>query len=97
MTITVTNVDEFPQFASGPTAENHNEEDSTGTVAYVPAVATYVASDPEDEADTLKWSKSGIDGNKFDISTTGALTFVTPPDYEKATDSGQEQRLQRNR
>ena len=73
---------------SGLTEVAHDEEDSTATDTYMPAVATYVASDPEDQDDTLKWSKSGIDGNKFLISTTGALTFVTPPDHEKAVDSG---------
>ena len=31
---------------------------------------------------------SGIDGSKFAISDAGALTFVTPPDYEAPADSG---------
>ena len=90
VTIMVTNVDEFPGYTSGPTEVDHDEENSTATATYVPAVATYVATDPEDQDDTLKWSLSGIDGNKFliSISTTGALTFMTPPDHEKPVDSG---------
>ena len=88
VTIMVTNVDEFPGYTSGPTEVDHDEENSTATATYVPAVATYVATDPEDQDNTLKWSLSGIDGNKFLISTTGALTFMTPPDHEKPVDSG---------
>ena len=88
VTIMVTDVDEFPQYDSGPTEVIHNETDASEIVTYVPAVATYVATDPEDQDDTLKWSLSGIDGNKFDISTAGALTFMTPPDHEKPVDSG---------
>ena len=91
VTIMVTDVDETPMFTAGDTEVDHEEIDSSDTVTYVPAVATYMATDPEDDQDVdkdLKWSLSGIDGGKFAISDAGALTFVTPPDYEAPADSG---------
>ena len=87
----VTDVDETPTITPGPTEVDHDENDSSNTVTYVPAVATYAATDPEDDQDgdkVLAWSLSGIDGSKFNISTDGALTFMTPPDYEAPVDSG---------
>ena len=88
VTIMVTDVDEFPEYETGPTEVNHDEIDSSGAETYVAAVASYTATDPEDNGQGLKWSLSGIDGNKFLISTAGALTFMTPPDHEKPVDSG---------
>ena len=49
-------------------------EEATGTVA------SYRATDPE--GGTIRWLVGGSDGNDFRISETGALTFVSPPDYE---------------
>ena len=91
VTIMVTDVDETPMFTPGDTEVDHDENDSSNPVTYVPAVATYTATDPEDDQDgdkNLKWSLSGIDGGKFAISDAGALTFMTPPDYEAPVDSG---------
>ena len=88
VTITVTAVDETPTITPGQTEVDHDENDSSGTVDYVPAVATYTATDPEDNDSDLTWSLSGIDGGKFAISDAGALTFMTPPDYEAPVDSG---------
>ena len=87
----VTDVDETPTITPGPTEVDHDENDSSDPDTYVPAVATYTATDPEDDQDgdkDLAWSLSGIDGSKFNISTDGALTFMTPPDYEAPVDSG---------
>ena len=92
VTIIVTNVDETPMFTVGDTEVNHAETDSSGMVTYTPAVADYTATDPEDDSASprkpLKWSLSGVDGRKFEISDAGALTFETPPDYEAPVDSG---------
>ena len=86
----VTAVDETPTITAGDTAVDHDENDSSGTVTYVPEVDTYTATDPEDDPDNkdLAWSLSGVDGSKFNISTTGELTFLTPPDHEAPADSG---------
>ena len=84
----VTDVDETPTITAGETAVDHDERDSSGTVDYVTEVDTYTATDPEDNDSDLTWSLSGIDGSKFNISTDGALTFMTPPDYEAPVDSG---------
>ena len=48
-------------------------------------VATYRATDPE--RDTITWSVSGPDGDDFEISDTGVLTFVDVPDFENPTDA----------
>ena len=50
------------------------------------AVATFTATDPED--DEVTWSKSGADADLFAISEDGVLTFVSPPDYEEPGDGG---------
>ena len=69
VTIMVTAVDETPTITPGPTEVDHDEIDSSDTVDYVPAVATYTATDPEDNDSDLTWSLSGIDGSKFLPST----------------------------
>ncbi len=53
------------------------------------AVMTVTASDP-DAGTTFTYSiNGGADAGKFNIdSTTGALTFVSAPDYENPTDVG---------
>ena len=48
------------------------------------SVATYMATDPED--DTITWSLSGTDENDFSIDA-GVLTFRNAPNFESATDS----------
>ena len=91
VTIMVTDVDETPMFTAGATEVDHDENDSSKTVTYVPELSTYMATDPEDDqvpAKDLTWSLSGIDGGKFDIGDAGALTFKTAPDYEAPADSG---------
>lgn len=78
--ITVTDVTEgsAPVFTSGATASF--AENATGTVytAAASGAATITYSIP-----------SGADVAKFSINgTTGAVTFVTPPDFETPTDVG---------
>ena len=54
----------------------------------VRAVATYRATDPE--RDTVTWSVSGTDRDDFEISETGALTFINSPDFENPADANQD-------
>ena len=53
-------------------------ENGTGTVS------TYTATDSE--GDSITWSLSGTDAARFSISSAGALTFKSAPDYEKPND-----------
>ena len=71
VTITVTDVPE-PPVVSGPTSVTDYAENSTSDVA------TYTAMDPENQ--TIRWTVS--DPTTFAISTTGVLTFQSPPDFE---------------
>src|SRR5262249_25447522 len=66
----------------GATATIFISENST-------AVTTVTASDP-DAGQTLSYSISGgADASKFNIgSTTGALSFITAPNFELPTDAG---------
>ena len=48
------------------------------------AVATYTISDTSQQ--TLAWSVTGTDGNKFTITDGGELNFKTSPDYSSPTD-----------
>ncbi|WP_298619629.1 cadherin domain-containing protein [uncultured Zoogloea sp.] len=80
--VTVTPVnDNTPAITSSATA--NVAENST-------AVLTVTATDADLPAQTLSYSiVGGADAAKFSInSTTGALSFVTAPDYEAPTDAG---------
>ncbi len=75
--ITVTNVDEAVPITGSATvsyAENS-----------VASVAKYAGTDPE--GNEVTWSMTGADAAKFSISTTGELTFKSPPDYETPFDT----------
>ena len=76
VTIAVTDVDEPPDFTSGPTSVNYAET-ATGPVA------TYAAVDPEGEQ--VVWNKTGIDGSHFSV-INGELTFNAQPDYDNPRD-----------
>ena len=81
-TVTVTNVNEAPVFTSPP-ATAEFAENGTGTVVDFDAMDV-------DASSTLTFSLNpNDDGGKFNIdSTTGALTFKNPPDFEMPTDVG---------
>ena len=49
------------------------------------AVTTATATDA-DTSDSVTYALSGVDSAKFRISTSGALTFSTAPDFENPTD-----------
>ena len=78
VTINLTNVNEEPDLTSPPTTLS-KPENST-------AVHEYGATDV-DAMTTFTWSVSGADSNKFDISSTGVLTFSNAPDFEAPTDA----------
>ncbi len=81
--MTVTPVNEFsPVFTSAATA--NFAENATGTVLSVQA------TDADLPAATLSYSiTGGLDAAKFAInSSTGALTFVSSPNFEAPTDAG---------
>ena len=80
VTITVTAVNDAPTITSnggGTTASTNAPENTT-------AVTTVTAVDADLPAQTLTYSiVGGADATKFNIdSGTGALRFVSPPDYE---------------
>ena len=95
VTVMVTNVDEDPELMDGGTTEDYEENTPIDTVVY-----TYMATDEEGDAETLKWSLSGRDAGKFAIGNRngndngvrnrGNLSFRESPDYEDPTDSGRD-------
>ena len=80
VSVTVTNIDEAPGFASA-TVDLPINENTSG------AVYQAQASDPEQA--TLTYSASGTDAELFTInSSSGELSFKSPPDYESPADQG---------
>ena len=81
--VTVTDVNDAPEI-DDPAGNNVNvAENTAGTVVVMTAT-------DEDAADTLEFSLSGPDADKFDISGLGVLTFKPGdvPDFENAQDVG---------
>ena len=78
--VTVEAVDEAPEFQSNSEDTFSYKENGTA------ALYTYRATDPEGASVT--WLVGGTDGEDFEISETGELTFVNPPDYEEPEDLG---------
>ena len=79
LTVAISNVnDTAPTFTVAT-------ESITFTEHSTDVVYTAIAVDPE--GDTPSYSVSGTDSSNFTIdSSSGALSFKTPPDYEAATD-----------
>ena len=90
VTVTVDDVDEPADIsfsaASGVTASDDAlavDENHDGSLA------TFSASDPENKAGLIyTWSTGGSDQGDFAITSTGVLSFVSIPDYERPADSG---------
>ena len=80
VTVEVEAVNEAPEFRSGSTATFAYQENGTSNLY------TYRATDPE--GNDVAWGLSGTDRGAFEISETGVLSFIGPPDYENPTDSG---------
>ena len=74
VTVTVTPVNEPPEFNSGSRTEFTYRENSTSSLY------TYCATDPE-RAD-IEWDVSGPDEIDFSISDEGALSFRSTPNLE---------------
>ncbi len=81
VTITVTDVNEAPEFVEGDSAARSAAENSTaGTAAGAPVTAT------DQDKDTLTYSLTGTDAAKFDIATsTGQIKVKSALDYEAKT------------
>ena len=81
VSVTVTNETVEPLEIDGPSAVDYAEN---GTEP----VATYTLERLHATAPVDEWVLSGADGDEFDISTGGVLTFKRSPDYENPTDVG---------
>ena len=98
VTITVTDVNEDPILTGGAAsidrAENGTELDDLTTNTEMEDEFTVTDEDTVDTAADLKWSLSGADASKFDISTSGGatrtLSLKEAPDYEAPGDSGRD-------
>ena len=78
ISVTVTNVDEAPSFAS--TTQNLSVNENSSGSFY-----TAQASDPENTS--LTYSASGTDAGLFDLDpASGELSFKQSPNFEQATD-----------
>ena len=78
VTINVTNVNEAPVIASGPTTKNVAENTTS--------VDSYTATDV-DMSDTISWSVESGDSSLFTINN-GVLEFQNAPDFENKQDVG---------
>ena len=80
LTISVTGVNESPAINSAASASVPENTSITTTI--------YTASATDPENDNLTYELSGADIDNFIIdSSSGAISFVAPPDYEAPTDA----------
>ena len=85
VTITVTDVNEVPEFMGTPeTSINLDEHDANDEYA-VMDLANYTA---RDEEGGVTWTLTGTDSGDFAIDSNGVVTFVNTPNYEAPEDSG---------
>lgn len=82
LTVTITDVDEDAPLITGPDGIEGSAQSATSIAEGQTGVGTYTANEP------VTWSiAGGEDAASFQIDgNTGALTFVTAPDYEQPTD-----------
>ena len=78
LTIAIQNVVEFTPLWSGLSETVEYTERDTINVPY------FYDLDPRD-ADPVTYSLSGVDAESFTVDSTGALSFVSSPDYETQT------------
>ncbi|MBF0272768.1 MAG: tandem-95 repeat protein [Magnetococcales bacterium] len=79
LTITIQGANDAPTITSATSVSV--AENTVGTF--------YTATATDPEGDSVTWSVSGTDADRFSIdATTGALSFLIAPDYENPTDSG---------
>ncbi len=77
--VTVTGVDEAPVIKGDATADFPENS--------ALAVATYTAEDPEG-SDSYWQELSGTDASLFQLTASGELRFLSPPDHESPSDGG---------
>ena len=82
VTVIVTNVNESAPAVTGRTS--HTVRENTASAIY-----TYRAADA-DLNDTIAWSTGGDDGQLFEMSDQGALSFRAEPDFENPRDTGRD-------
>ena len=83
--VTVTNVNEAPEFTGTPETAITLDEHDANTNYVVMDQADYGA---RDEEGGVTWSLTGTDRRDFAISADGVVTFVKTPNYEAPEDSG---------
>ena len=83
--VTVTDVNEVPEFTGTPETEITLDEHDANTNYVVMDQADYGAYDEEGG---VTWSLTGTDRRDFAISADGVVTFVNTPNYEAPEDSG---------
>ena len=83
--ITVTDVNEAPDFTGTPDTAITLDEHDANTSYVVMDLADY---DARDEEGGVTWSLTGTDRGDFAISADGVVTFAKTPNYEAPEDSG---------
>ena len=78
VTVTVEAVDEAPEFRQGSRDSLSYRENGAS------ALYTYRATDPERAE--IAWSVGGTDGEDFEVSESGVLSFEEPPDNDDPAD-----------
>jgi len=87
ISINISNVNEVPQISALSSTLSPDENQTS--------IVTVSASDP-DANTNLTYSVSGTDSSLFTISSSGVLTFKTPPDYETPGDADADNSYQIN-
>jgi len=78
MSVAVSNANESPLFSVS----------SSQTYVENSGVSISVAASDQDASSSIAYSLSGLDASKFSISSSGALSFASAPDYENPSDNG---------
>ena len=78
MSVAISNVNESPLFS---VSSSQSYVENSG-------VSISVAASDQDASASVAYSLSGLDASKFSISSSGALSFATAPDYENPSDNG---------
>ena len=80
LSVTVHNVNQAPTITSGTTGTEAENTVITNVV--------YQATATDPDGDGITYSLTGTDAAKFAITGSGAVTFLTSPNFEAPTDSG---------
>ena len=83
--VTVTDVNEMPEFTGTPDTAITLDEHDANTNYVVMDLEDY---DAQDEEGGVTWSLTGTDRRDFAISADGVVTFAKTPNFEAPEDSG---------